>query len=302
MNRRDMLVRTGTAALTVGLGRFAFPLGWTAAADAPKRRVLMFTRSQGYEHDVVKRKNGQLSLAETIVTDLGNKNGFEVTATKDGRVFVNEDLNKIDAFLFETTGDLCKEGGDNQPPMPPEGKQAFLKAISGGKGYVGCHCASDTFHSPGPRDQNQPPEKIDPYLAMVGGEFIIHGDQQTGRMHVVDPSFPGAKNLHDFDIKEEWYALKNFAPDLHVILVQDTQGMKGTMYERPSFPATWARKHHKGRVFYTSMGHRDDVWKSQVFQDLLLGALSWVSGNVEADITPNLENAAPQGSELPAKK
>jgi len=121
-------------------------------------------------------------------------------------------------------------------------------------------------------------------------------------MHVIDTSFPGAKNLHDFDIKEEWYALKNFAPDLHVILVQDTQDMKGTMYERPSFPATWVRKHHKGRVFYTSMGHRDDVWKSQVFQDLLLGALSWVSGNLEADITPNLEKAAPQANELPAKK
>jgi type 1 glutamine amidotransferase len=108
--------------------------------------------------------------------------------------------------------------------------------------------------------------------------------------------------LQDFDLNEEWYALKNFAPDLQVILTQDTQGMKGEMYQRPSFPATWARKHHKGRVFYTSMGHRDDVWKSQIFQDLLLGALSWVSGNVEADITPNLEKASPQASELPAKK
>src|SRR5260370_3817583 len=209
MNRRAMLVRTGTAALTLGLGRFAFPFGWMTAADAPKRRVLMYTRSQSYEHEVVKRKNGQLSLAETIVTDLGKNHGFDVIATKDGRVFVNDNLDKYDAFLFETQGDPSQEGGDKDPPMPPEGKQAFLKAIANGKGYVGCHCASDTFHSPGPRDQNQPPAKIDPYIAMVGGEFIVHGDQQPGRMRVVDPGFPGAKNLHDFDIKEEWYALKN---------------------------------------------------------------------------------------------
>src|SRR5215471_2863330 len=120
MNRRDMLVRSSAAALTLGLGRFTFPLGWTAAADTPKRRLLMFTRSQGYEHDVVKRpnhldakllkefgltKDSKLSLAESIVTNLGEKHGFEVTATKDGRVFVNDDLNKYDAFLFETTGD-----------------------------------------------------------------------------------------------------------------------------------------------------------------------------------------------------
>ena len=58
----------------------------------------------------------------------------------------------------------------------------------------------------------------------------------------------------------------------------------------------------ENRTARVAMGHRDDVWKSPVFQDLLLGALSWVSGNVEADITPNLDKAAPQANELPAGK
>src|SRR3989442_194078 len=152
MNRREMLTRSGAAALTVGLSHF--PLGWTARADTPKRRILMYTKSQGFQHSVVKRgQNNELSLAEQIVTDLGAK------------------------------------------------------------------------HVP--------------------------------RMRVIDPSFPGAEYLKVSDLLEEWYALKNFAPDLHVILVQDNEGMKGVMYQRPSFPATWARRHHKGRVFYTSMGHRE---------------------------------------------
>ena len=30
--------------------------------------------------------------------------------------------------------------------------------------------------------------------------------------------------------------------------------------------------HGKGRVFYTSMGHREDVWDNPLFQNLLLGA------------------------------
>src|SRR5438552_12905438 len=87
MNRRDLLRTSGAAALTLGVS--GFPLGWTAAADAPKRRILMYTRSEGYQHDVVKRANGKLSLAETIVTELGEKHGFEVKCEKDGRVFVN---------------------------------------------------------------------------------------------------------------------------------------------------------------------------------------------------------------------
>ncbi len=80
MNRREMLITSGAAALTLS----AFPLGWTAAADAPKRRILMFTRSQGYEHEVIKHgKDNKLSLAENIVTELGEKHGFDVHCTKE---------------------------------------------------------------------------------------------------------------------------------------------------------------------------------------------------------------------------
>lgn len=300
MNRREMLQRTGAAALALG----AFPLGWAQAADAPRRRLFMYTRSEGFEHTVVKRKGDQLSLAETIVTDLGKKHGFDVFCTKDGRAFINEDLSKYDAFVFQTQGDLFSEKSrDNSPPMTPDGKKALLDAVAAGKGFVGCHCASDTFHSKGPSDQNQPPEERDPYIAMVGGEFIVHGAQQKAFMRVVDNQFPGAKGLSDFELLEEWYALKNFAPDLHVILAQDTKGMKidggNWAYNRPKYPATWARMHQKGRVFFTSMGHREDVWQNEIFQNLLLGGLNWAVRNVEADITPNMTQATPEANEMP---
>jgi type 1 glutamine amidotransferase len=304
MNRRDAL-KAGMAGLALGLSRF--PLGWAVGADSPRRHILVYTRSQGYEHDVVKvGKNGEPSLVDHILTDLGKKHDFDVTCSKDGQVFLPENIGKFDAFLFETTGDLTKEGGDGQRPMPKEGKQALLKAIADGKGFVGCHCASDTFHSPGPGDKNQSAVERDPYIAMLGGEFISHGDQQPARIHVVDQHFPGARDLKDFELKEEWYSLKNFAPDLHVILVQQTEGMMNEkhnwMYARPDFPETWARRHEKGRVFYTSMGHRAEVWKNPHFQELLLGGLSWAVGNVDAEVPPNLEKVAAKANELPVKK
>ncbi len=296
MDRRRMLLTTGASALALGVS--PFPFGWVAA-DSPRRRVLMYTHSVGFEHDVVRRRNGALSLAEQIVTALGKKHGFDVHCTKDGRVFVNEDLNHYDAFLFETQGDLEQEGLDRQPAMPPEGKRAFLQAIANGKGFVGSHCASDTFHSRGNRAGAQKHDELDPYIAMLGGEFIRHGAQQKAWMRIIDHHFPGVEGLSDFQLLEEWYSLKNFAPDMHVILVQDTRGMKGPDYQRPDYPGTWARMHHKGRVFYTSMGHRDDVWKSPTFQQILLGGLSWAMGNVNADIPPNLDAAAPRAGVLP---
>src|SRR5205823_8096883 len=133
------------------------------------------------------------------------------THTKDGRIFLPETIKAFDAFLFETTGDLTKMGGDNQPPMPPEGKKALLDAVAAGKGFVGCHCASDTFHSGGAQWENAPEDKRDPYIRMLGGEFIRHGAQQKAWMRVADKNFPGARGVEDFNLNEEWYSLKNFA-------------------------------------------------------------------------------------------
>ena len=302
MNRRELLQRAGLAAAAFGASRL--PFGWAASANGSKKRILMYTRSQAFEHSVVRRpKGGGLSLAEKTVTALGAKHGFEVQCEKDGAIFTSKEFPTFDGFVFETTGDLtAAKGTDNTPPMSAEGKKNLLDAVANGKGFVGCHCASDTFHSKGDRHKTQTHDQLDPYIAMLGGEFIIHGAQQKDKLEIVDHKWPGLQGVKDIDIVEEWYALKNFAPDLHVILVMDTASMKGDMYQRPPYPETWARKHHKGRVFYTSMGHREDVWESKMFQNLLAGSLAWTLGNVEADITPNIDKVTPKANDLPEKK
>ena len=93
--------------------------------------------------------------------------------------------------------------------------------------------------------------------------------------------------------------MKDFARDMHVILAEDNTGMTGPMYQRPPFPSTWARKHGKGRVFFTAMGHREDVWTNPVFQQILLGGMNWASGNVDAEITRNMQQATPKADQLP---
>ena len=177
--------------------------------------------------------------------------------------------------------------------------------MASGKGFIGTHSASDTFHThnnaPGtPERYRNFGEEADPYAKMLGGQFIVHGAQQMATMRVVDPTFPGfSKCGKSFDLKEEWYSLKDFQPDLHVLLVQEAESMKGGPYERPAYPATWARKHGQGRVFYTSMGHREEVWSDTIFQDILVGGVSWAVGNVKADVTPNLSEVAPKAAENP---
>jgi len=198
--------------------------------EAPKK-ILFFSKSSGYEHDMIKQHDGQLSEAEKILADLGEKNNIEFTFTKDGSVFTPDNLARYDAFFFYTTGDLTQPGSDKNPPMSKEGKAALLQAIANGKGFIGTHSATDTFHSPGYGERGPARKKnndatIDPYIKMIGAEFIIHGSQQRARQICVDKSFPGMSEVpDDFAPLEEWYSLKYFSPELHVLLVQDTSNM-----------------------------------------------------------------------------
>jgi len=300
MQRRQFLLASGLT-----LGASAIPLGWVSAASGKKQRLLYFTRSSGFEHSVVKRNKGELAHSEKILTELGKQVGFDVECTKDGTVF-DGDLSKYDCVAFYTSGDLTKPDDPKKPvnggapPMTAEGKKKLLAAIAGGLGFVGFHSASDSFHTPGPRDENQPEDKVDPYLHMLGGEFIVHGAQQDATIINTSPNFPGTEAFgKSVRMKEEWYALKNFTPDLHVILVQDCAGMKDPCYQRPPFPATWARMEGKGRVFYTSYGHREDIWTNEMVQKLILGGIAWTMKNVNVDVKPNLKEAAPGGSTVP---
>jgi uncharacterized protein len=283
MNRRDMLLTAGAAA--VGLS--AFPLNMISAAENKRHKVLYFTRSAGFVHPPVIRKDDQLSVSEKLLTKWGKKAGIDVVCTKDGRVF-DDDLRQFDAFIFYTSGNLCGKCDTPQPggPMSPEGKKKFLAAVTAGKGFVGIHASTDSFHSPG----------VDPYIAMIGAEFLTHGAQQKATMKVVAPKFPGMEGLgKSFTLHEEWYAQYKFAKDLHVILVQETNGMSGPPYQRPPYPATWARMQGKGRVFYTSMGH-EEIWQDKIFRQVLMGGLAWALRDVNAEIKPNIAEVTPDAN------
>jgi uncharacterized protein len=303
LNRRQFLQAGAVAGTSLALPKGLFAAG--------KKSVLVFTKSSGFEHDVVKNAGGKPSILEDAVTTLGKKHGFDVTATKDGRIFDSKTFREHAAVLFFTTGDLTTVGTDKNPPMSPQGKQSLLDAIHGGLGFVGVHAASDTFHTP-PDDDNEHAnryiahgDKSDPYLRMLGGEFITHGSTprlQDANVIVNDPKFPGLEGVSSpVTFNEEWYSLKDFRTDLHVILTLDTQGMTGEPYHRAPYPMTWARMEGKGRVFYTAIGDRSENWSNPFFLNLLGGGIRWAMGDAKASLNQNLKQATPGYAEIPPK-
>ena len=52
-------------------------------------------------------------------------------------------------------------------------------------------------------------------------------------------------------------------------------------------------------MFYTSFGHREDIWSNPKIQDLILGGMAWILRNVDADVTPNIDTVTPRPGEMP---
>ena len=306
-DRREFLRTLTTAALSVTTTGLALSHRSFAAS---KKSLLVFTKSSGFEHAVVKRQGDKLSIAETAITELGKKNGFDVTCSKDGRIFDSKDLHAHQAVFFFTTGDLTQSGTDKNPPMSPAGKQTLLSSIEQGLGFVGCHAASDTFHTPpDPADLSNRyvahGADSDPYLRMLGGEFIMHGRDprlQTANIIINDPSFPGLTGVQSpVSFNEEWYSLKDFATDIHVIGTVDTKMLKNECYERRPYPVVWARMNGKGRVFFTALGDRPENWENPFHLNLLAGGIRWSLGEAKADLSQNLVAAAPGYADIPPK-
>jgi len=142
---------------------------------------------------------------------------------------------------------------------------------------VGIHACTDSFHSK---------DGIDPYIAMVGGEFVVHGAQQKGAMKVVSPNFPGMEGLGNaFSIFEEWYVLFKFAKDLHVILVQETEHMKGPAYQRPSYPPRGPACRARAGCS-TPRWDTSKIWSTKTFRQGVIGGIAWTLHNVDAEVPP----------------
>lgn len=298
MRRRDFLT---ASALTAAALPFASTLSQLFAAEDSAKKILFFSRSQGFEHSPIKfDKDGNCPAGDAL-KKIAKDLGYELVSTKDGSVF-DGDLSEFAAFVFYTSGNLDQEGGDGAAPISAEGMKNFFQAIRNGVGFLGFHSSTDTFRS-GTGYHVDPYYDQTEYIRMHGGEFIVHGQQQEATVEIHDDILPSlAARTPSYRWYEEWYANKNFAPDMHVLASLQTADMKkdgpNKCYDRPAFPCVWTRKEQKGTVAYCAFGHNDSFWSDGKQDDLISDLLKVVVGEIEVSTEPNLKRCCPQADML----
>lgn len=234
---------------------------WAEAGKPARKKVLLYSQSCGYRHAVVARPLcGDICHVEKILKKLLPEAGYEFYMTQDFNDLQGDQYKSFDAIIFYTTGD------------PPIHRDNLMKWVENGGAFIGVHCATDTF------------KEWEPYRNMVGGAFAGHGGNEEDVIIVKDdPDHPSTRVLPDrWVINDEIYKLKDFSYDnVHMLLHVDTTDMTDRQLEHHQmergkpYPIAYTNKVGKGRVFYTSLGHREDVWTDELFQKHLLGGLAW---------------------------
>ena len=259
--RRREFTRRLAASLLLGAG-----CGGPARVSEPSRprRMLLLTQTAGFRH-------ASIPLAAATLARLGAESGaWEVARRADSAAEVAdavtaERLRETDAVCFaNTTGDLA---------FTPEGRRAFYEWVRAGGAVVGIHSASDTFH--GDAD----------YLELVRGEFHTHGPEREVAVVVQDPAHPACQGLPvTFPLFEEIYEFRNWdRARVHVLLAMRSHPQSGAPGD---FPLAWTHRPGVGRMFYTALGHREDVWGSDLFLRHLAGGIRWALGLAAGDDAP----------------
>jgi type 1 glutamine amidotransferase len=226
-----------------------------AMAPAPPKpaRLLVVTVTKGYRHD-------SIGAAERVVESIGDRSkAFTVDfARTDADLQAKAApgaLGTYDGVVFaSTSGEL---------PLPD--RDAFLGWIAAGHAFVGIHSATATFHG------------FPAYLETIGGEFDRHGEQTAVQVLVRERDHPATRGLgEELAVFDEIYEFKRLDPNrIDVLLGLDKHPQTGAPGE---FPLAWTREHGKGRIFYTALGHREDVLEAGWFRRHLEGGIAWALG------------------------
>ena len=166
------------------------------------------------------------------------KKGFDVEISNSLDSYLDEEnLNSKDLIVQTVTMSSEKEGSKRI--------NGLCRAVRNGVGLAGWHGGlGDSF-----RD-------ITEYQFMVGGQWVAHpGGEIRYEVNITDHEDPITKGLSDFKMFSEQYYM-HIDPINEVLATTTFSGEHASWIDGVVMPVVWKKMYGKGRVFYSSLGHK----------------------------------------------
>lgn len=260
------------------------------------RCLLVFSESFGFKH------NSRL-IGEEMLKLMAKKTGaFSVTINNNATEYTSEYLKSFDAIVILNATEI-------QAVFKDERRQDLLNFVRNGGGMIGIHAATDG-------GKHRWPE----YSEMWGGAFGGHPWGAKGTWTVANNDPENAINASfagkGFDIRDELYRVRdcfkdtftegkfrtlcsvdltvknNIAtPNGKIRLVHSyVRREPGVPKPAPwsldvsrEHPLAWIKPYGKGRVFYTTFGHNEEVyWNPKIVAHYIAG-IQYAIGDLKAD-------------------
>lgn len=276
----------------------AAPAKARAVPTKPRRVLIWITPAHLMEKD--PHKGYCIPYGTAAFESLGKKTGaFEPVVSGDLAMYLPENIRQFDAIVMNnssgpwiapTDADMDKEAfkkyGRDMAAVEQVLQNSLLDWVRvGGGGIVAIHyaIAANRHWSLFPK--------------ILGGTFTGHPWNEEVGITVEETSHPlvAAFGGKDFRLADEIYQYGDPYDRklVRVLLSLDPQrtnmGVKWIDRQDNDFALAWVKSCCRGRIFYTSFGHRTELfWNSQMLQ-FYLDAIQFATGDLEAPTAPRAE-------------
>jgi sialate O-acetylesterase len=205
------------------------------------------------------------SLKEML--EEGGRIKVDVTSTPSNDL-TDDNLAKYDVLVLNYRE---TPGGSPESKWSDANKEAFLKAVRGGKGLVAYHFASSAFSRPNWEEYEK---------AVAGGwrSQGFHGPAHAYTVKKTDVKHPISEGLPDkFDhVVDELYQNSVITPGSEILATaySDPSKPRGTGKDEP---VIWVNRYGQGRVVENVLGHDTKAMADPNFQQWLRRGVLWAA-------------------------
>jgi type 1 glutamine amidotransferase len=271
------------------------------ARVAPKqaRRVLIWNTPFMEQSP---HKGYSIPQSEYAMRLLGTKTGaFEPVVSDDVAMYLPENLKRFDAIILNnssgpwirpTEKDMSKfkEHGAGIDAVEQLLRKSLLDYVASGGGIVAYH------HAVG--GNNQWPE----FLELLGAGYWGHPWNEEVGVKLDEPDHPllAAFGGQGFRIAEEIFQFNEpySREKVRVLLSLDVAKTNMTVpwihRKDNDFALAWVKSHGQGRVFYSAIGHRTEIWWNPQILSFYLDGIQFATGDLPADTTPSARAQRPK--------